>query len=61
MTAAALLEDAAFIFAAAGVESAEWDVERFLGYVFGWDWVTLVANFERVVFAPDEERFRALF
>ncbi|HSD30102.1 MAG TPA: peptide chain release factor N(5)-glutamine methyltransferase [Vicinamibacteria bacterium] len=60
MTAAALLEDAAATLAAAGVESAEWDAERLLGHVLGWDRAMLVANPERVVPAPDEERFRAL-
>jgi len=60
MTAAALLEDAAATLAAAGVPSPEWDAERLLRHVLGWDRATLVASPERVVPEPDEVLFRAL-
>ncbi len=60
MTAAALLEDAAAALAAAGVSSPEWDAERLLRHVLGWDRATLVANPDRPVPEPDAERFRAL-
>jgi len=60
MTAAALLEDAAAALAAAGVASPEWDAERLLRHVLGWDRATLVANPGDPVPAPEAERFRAL-
>jgi release factor glutamine methyltransferase len=60
MTAAALLAEAAATLAAAGVESSEWDAERLLRHVLGWDRAMLVASPGRVVPGPDEERFRAL-
>jgi release factor glutamine methyltransferase len=60
MTAAALLDDAAATLAAAGVDSPEWDAERLLRHVLGWDRATLVANPARVVPEADAERFRAL-
>ena len=60
MTAAALLEDAAATLAAAGVSSPEWDAERLLRHVLGWDRATLVANPDRPVPEADAERFRAL-
>jgi release factor glutamine methyltransferase len=60
MTAAALLEDAAAALAAAGVSSPEWDAERLLRHVLGWDRATLVASPGRPVPRPDAERFRAL-
>ncbi len=60
MTAAALLADAAATLAAAGVEAPEWDAERLLRHVLGWDRATLFANPGRVVPEPEAERFRAL-
>ena len=60
MTAAALLEDAAATLAAAGVASPEWDAERLLRHVLGWDRATLVASPDRLVPEPEAERFRAL-
>jgi release factor glutamine methyltransferase len=60
MTAAALLADAAATLAAAGVASPEWDAERLLRYVLGWDRAALFASPEHVVPESEEERFRAL-
>jgi release factor glutamine methyltransferase len=60
MTAAALLQDAAATLAAAGVASPEWDAERLLRHVLGWDRATLVADRDRLVPDPAAERFRAL-
>ncbi len=60
MTAAALLADAAATLAAAGVGSPEWDAERLLRHVLGWDRATLLANPDRLVPGPEAERFRAL-
>ena len=50
--AAALVEDAAATLAAAGVPAPEWDAERLLRHVLGWDRAALVAN-------PDRRRSRA--
>jgi release factor glutamine methyltransferase len=60
MTAAALLEDAAKTLAAAGVPAPEWDAERLLRHVLGWDRATLVANPDRPVPEAEAGRFRAL-
>ena len=60
MTAAALLADAAATLAAAGVEAPEWDAERLLRHVLGWDRAALFANPDRAVPEPEAERFRAL-
>jgi release factor glutamine methyltransferase len=60
MTAAALLADAAATLAAAGVDSPEWDAERLLRHVLGWDRATLLANPDRVVPDPEAESFREL-
>jgi release factor glutamine methyltransferase len=60
MTAAALLADAAATLAAAGVESPEWDAERLLRHVLGWDRAALLASPGHVVPGPEAERFRAL-
>jgi len=57
--AAALVKDAATTLAAAGVPSPEWDAERLLRHVLGWDRAALVANPDRVVPKPEGERFRA--
>ena len=58
--AAALVKDAAATLAAAGVPAPEWDAERLLRHVLGWDRAALVANPDRVVPEPEAERFRAL-
>ena len=60
MTAAALLADAAATLAAAGVEAPEWDAERLLRHVLGWDRAALLASPDRAVPEPEAERFRAL-
>jgi release factor glutamine methyltransferase len=60
MTAAALLADAAATLAAAGVAAPEWDAERLLGHVLGWDRATLVASPRDEVPAEAEARFRAV-
>jgi release factor glutamine methyltransferase len=60
MTAAALLAEAAGTLAAAGVGSAEWDAERLLRHVLGWDRATLVASPQGRVPEPEVERYRAL-
>lgn len=60
MTAAALLADAAATLAAAGVESPEWDAERLLRHVLGWDRATLLASPGAGVPAEAEARFREL-
>jgi release factor glutamine methyltransferase len=58
--AAALVSDAAATLAAAGVPAPEWDAERLLRHVLGWDRAVLIANPDRVVPEPEAERFRAL-
>jgi release factor glutamine methyltransferase len=60
MTAAALLAEAAATLAAAGVESPEWDAERLLRHVLGWDRASLLASPDRVVAEPEAGRLRAL-
>ncbi len=57
--AAALVEEAAAALAAAGVPAPEWDAERLLRHVLGWDRAALVANPDHVVPEPEAERFRA--
>jgi release factor glutamine methyltransferase len=57
--AAALVEDAAETLAAAGVPAPEWDAERLLRHVLGWDRAALIANRDLVVPEPEAERFRA--
>jgi release factor glutamine methyltransferase len=58
--AAALAGDAAATLAAAGVPAPEWDAERLLCHVLGWDRAALVANPGRLVPQPEAERFREL-
>jgi release factor glutamine methyltransferase len=60
MTAAALLAEAGATLAAAGVAAPEWDGERLLRHVLGWDRAALFANPGYVVPGPEEERFRSL-
>jgi release factor glutamine methyltransferase len=60
MTAAALLSEAARALAAAGVEAPDWDAERLLRHVLGWDRASLLANPDRVVPESEAQRFRAL-
>jgi len=57
---AALVTDAAASLAAAGVPAPEWDAERLLRHVLGWDRAALVANPDRAVPYPEAQRFRAL-
>jgi len=58
--AAALVKDAAATLAAAGVPAPEWDAERLLRHVLGWDRAALIATPDRVVPELEAERFRAL-
>ncbi len=58
--AAALVKDAAATLAAAGVPAPEWDAERLLRHVLGWDRAALVASPAAGVPAEAEARFRAL-
>lgn len=58
--AAALVLDAAATLAASGVPAPEWDAERLLRHVLGWDRAALVASPDRLVAEPEAERFRAL-
>jgi release factor glutamine methyltransferase len=60
MTAAALLAEASATLGAAGVAAPEWDAERLLRHVLGWDRAALIANPEHVVSGPEEERLRSL-
>jgi release factor glutamine methyltransferase len=60
MTAAELVEDAAASLGAAGVPAPEWDAERLLRHVLGWDRAALVANPDSLVAEPEAERFRSL-
>lgn len=60
MTAAALVAEAARVLAAAGVDAPEWDAERLLRHVLGWDRAALLANPGHVVPGPEAERFGAL-
>ena len=61
MTAAAVLvSDAAATLAAAGVPAPEWDAERLLRHVLGWDRAALVASPAAAVPDEAEARFRAL-
>jgi release factor glutamine methyltransferase len=60
MTAAELVEHAAASLGAAGVPTPEWDAERLLRHVLGWDRAALVANPDRLVAEPEAERFRSL-
>ena len=60
MTAAALLREAAATLRDAGVPSPEWDAERLLRHVAGWDRAFLVAQPESPVATPTEVLFRAL-
>jgi release factor glutamine methyltransferase len=57
MTAAALVAEAARVLAAAGVDAPEWDAERLLRHVLGWDRAALLANPGHVVPGPEAERF----
>lgn len=60
MTVAALLSEARAALGAAGVSSPDWDAERLLRYVLGWDRAALLARPEAGVAAADEARFRDL-
>jgi release factor glutamine methyltransferase len=58
--AAALVEEAAAVLAAAGVPSPEWDAESLLRHVLGWDRAALLANPQAAVPEAEAERFRAM-
>ncbi len=60
MDAAALLREAAALLGAAGVDAPEWDAERLLRHVLGWDRAALVARPDAEIAASQEERFREL-
>jgi len=60
MTVARLLAEAARELRDAGVESAEWDAERLLRHVLGWDRATLVASPEAAPGSEREAVFRRL-
>jgi release factor glutamine methyltransferase len=60
MTAAALLREAAAALEAAGVPSPDWDAERLLRHVTGWDRAALVAQPESPVDDTAATRFREL-
>jgi release factor glutamine methyltransferase len=60
MNAAALLRAAAAELEAAGVPSPEWDAERLLRHVTGWDRATLVAQPGSPVDDAAADRFRSL-
>jgi release factor glutamine methyltransferase len=60
MTAAALVAEAARTLAAAGVDAPEWDAERLLRHVLGWDRAALLARPGHVVPGPERERLRVL-
>jgi release factor glutamine methyltransferase len=60
MTVAQLLAEAAGLLRHAGVEAAEWDAERLLRHVLGWDRARLVASPGASVEAERERAFRAL-
>jgi release factor glutamine methyltransferase len=60
MTAAALVREAAETLRGAGVDSPEWDAERLLRHVLGWDRAALVARPDATVEGKAEARFRVL-
>ncbi len=60
MTAAALLREAAAALETAGVPAPEWDAERLLRHVTGWDRAAVVARPDAPVDEEAAARFRAL-
>ncbi len=60
MVAAALLREAAARLESAGLASAEWDAERLLRHVFGWDRARLLAQPDAAVGEGPAARFREL-
>ena len=60
MTAAALLAEAGGVLAAARVPSPEWDAERLLRHVLGWDRAALLAAPDHLVAEAEAARFRRL-
>jgi len=60
MTVAELLAEAAVELRRGGVDSPEWDAERLLRHVLGWDRATLVASPSAGVPAVAERAFRRL-
>jgi release factor glutamine methyltransferase len=60
VTAADLLREAAAVLAAAGVEAADWDAERLLRHITGWDRASLIASPSRPVTPERQRAFREL-
>ncbi len=60
MTVAQLLAEAARALRSAGVETAEWDAERLLRHVLGWDRAVLVASPQATPGSDREAEFRRL-
>ena len=60
MTVAALLSEASVALGAAGVGSSDWDAERLLRHVLGWDRAALIARPDAEIAPVDEARFRSL-
>jgi release factor glutamine methyltransferase len=60
MTVAQLLAQAARELRDAGVESPEWDAERLLRHVLGWDRASLVASPETSLSLERDAEFRRL-
>jgi release factor glutamine methyltransferase len=60
MTAAQLLADAARQLQDAGIDAAEWDAERLLRHVLGWDRAALLAAPAETVGSGAERAFRGL-
>jgi release factor glutamine methyltransferase len=60
MTAAALLRAAAAELQAAGVPSPEWDAERLLRHVTGWDRATFIAHPDSLIGDDAVSRLRQL-
>jgi release factor glutamine methyltransferase len=60
MTVAELLAEAARQLRDRGVAAPEWDAERLLRHVLGWDWATMVASPGVPVAGEPERAFRTL-
>jgi release factor glutamine methyltransferase len=60
MTSRALLREAAVALRAAGVEASDWDAERLLRHVLGWDRAALLARLDAYVEPAQAARFRSL-
>jgi release factor glutamine methyltransferase len=60
MTAVALLREATAALREAGVVAAEWDAERLLRHVLGWERAALLSRPEAEIAPESEARFRSL-